>query len=218
MQSKGDDPAQFAQILQVVRGALCASRDGAPGPPSIQAPHPGSHISLYPVLGRRKFVLTEGGIGHHLCFPHITIVSGGVAIAALHPNERLSRFSGRPVSARGSCLPESAMDQHAVIIANANGFIQFWSAGAVSLFGHAAIDAVGKRLDLVVPPDLREMHWKGFGHAMQTASMNGEGTFFDIPGLCSNGGIRPLRGQLHLLRDENRMAIGAMAIFTAATG
>jgi len=108
------------------------------------------------------------------------------------------------------------MDQHAVIIANSRGIIQFWSAGAVSLFGHAAIDAVGKKLDLVVPPDLRDMHWKGFGHAMETASMNGEGTFFDIPGLRRDGQVRPLRGQLHLLRDENKKAIGAMAIFTAA--
>ena len=107
------------------------------------------------------------------------------------------------------------MDQHAIIVADANGVIQLWSAGAAALFGHEATDAVGKRLDLVVPPDLREMHWKGFGHAMKTASMNGEGTFFDIPGLDRDGEIRPLRGQLHVLRDENRMAIGAMAIFTS---
>jgi len=107
------------------------------------------------------------------------------------------------------------MDQYAIIIANADGVIQFWSAGAVSLFGHPAIDAVGRKLDLVVPPDLRATHWKGFGHAMQTASMNGEGEFFDAPGLCSDGQVRTLRGQLHLLRDENRAAIGAMAVFTA---
>ena len=97
------------------------------------------------------------------------------------------------------------MDQHAIVIANSDGVIQLWSAGAESLFGHAAADAVGKRLDLMVPPDLREMHWKGFG----------QGTFFDIPGLLSDGKARPLRGQLHLLRDENKKAIGAMAIFTA---
>src|SRR6478735_12784035 len=100
------------------------------------------------------------------------------------------------------------MDQYAIIIANADGVIQFWSAGAVSLFGHAAIDAVGKKLDLVVPPDLRDMHWKGFGHAMQTASMNGEGVFFDAPGLCRDGQVRTLRGQLRLLRDEDNKAIG----------
>ena len=110
------------------------------------------------------------------------------------------------------------MEQHAIIIVNAQGVIQFWSTGAVSLFGHAAIDAVGRKLDLVVPHDLREMHWKGFGHAMQTASMTNEGAFFDIPGLRSDGQVRPLRGQLRLLRDEDSKAIGAMAIFTAAAG
>lgn len=106
------------------------------------------------------------------------------------------------------------MDQHAIIIADAAGVIQLWSAGAAMLFGHPASDAVGKSLDLVVPPDLREMHWKGFGHAMQTGNMNGEGTFFDIPGLCRDGQVRTLRGQLRLLRDESNNAIGAIAIFT----
>lgn len=112
-------------------------------------------------------------------------------------------------------MDQHGMDQHAIVIANADGVIQLWSPGAALLFGHPAADAIGKRLDLVVPPDLREMHWKGFGHAMETASMNGEGTFFDIPGLCRDGQVRTLRGQLHLLRDESSKAIGAMAIFTA---
>jgi PAS domain S-box-containing protein len=107
------------------------------------------------------------------------------------------------------------MDQHAIIIADAGGVIQLWSAGAASLFGHQAADAIGRKLDLVVPPDFRDLHWKGFGHAMKTASMNGEGSFFDAPALCNGGEVRTLRGQLHVLRDENGMAIGAMAIFTS---
>ncbi|MFB9266376.1 PAS domain-containing protein [Bradyrhizobium erythrophlei] len=105
------------------------------------------------------------------------------------------------------------MDQHAIIIANADGVIQLWSAGAVSLFGHDAANAVGRKLDLVIPQEFRDLHWKGFGHAMKMAAVNGEGAFFDIPGLC-NGEVRTLRGQLHVLRDEGKAAIGAMAIFT----
>jgi PAS domain S-box-containing protein len=107
------------------------------------------------------------------------------------------------------------MDQHAIIIADAGGVIQLWSAGASSLFGYPAADAIGKKLDLVVPQDLREGHWHGFGHAMKTGEANGEGTFFDAPALCSSGEVKTLRGQLHVLRDENRIAIGAMAIFTS---
>jgi PAS domain S-box-containing protein len=107
------------------------------------------------------------------------------------------------------------MDQHAIIIADATGVIRLWSSGASALFGYPATDAVGKKLDLVVPPDLREAHWNGFGHAMKTGSVGGEGAFFDAPALCRGGEVKTLRGQLHVLRDENRMAIGAMAIFTS---
>ena len=108
------------------------------------------------------------------------------------------------------------MDHHAIIVADASGVIQLWSGGASALFGYPATDAVGKKLDLVVPEDLREAHWHGFGHAMKTGSANGEGTFFDAPALCSSGEVKTLRGQLHVLRDEGKAAIGAMAIFTSS--
>ena len=68
------------------------------------------------------------------------------------------------------------MNQHAIIIADADGVIRLWSAGAAALFGYAAADAAGQKLDLVVPPEFRSAHWKGFGHAMKTGSANGEGT------------------------------------------
>jgi len=109
---------------------------------------------------------------------------------------------------------ECAMDQHAIIIADAGGVIRLWSAGAAALFAHQAAQAVGSKLDLVVPPEFRDAHWNGFGHAMVTGSANGEGTFFDAPVLCGSGEVKTFRGQLHVLRDESRTPIGAMAIFT----
>ncbi len=108
------------------------------------------------------------------------------------------------------------MDKHAIIIADASGVIQLWNAGAASLFGYPVKDAVGKKLDLVVPETLRGAHWTGFGHAMSTGSANGEGTFFDAPVRCSSGETKTFRGQLHVLRNESKKAIGAMAIFTSA--
>ncbi|HEY6023151.1 MAG TPA: PAS domain-containing protein [Pseudolabrys sp.] len=108
------------------------------------------------------------------------------------------------------------MEKHAIVIADASGVIQLWNANAAILFGYPAEDAVGKKLDLVVPDEFRSAHWAGFGHAMSTASANGEGTFFDAPVLCSSGDTKTFRGQLHILRNENKKAIGAMAIFTSA--
>ena len=108
------------------------------------------------------------------------------------------------------------MEKHAIIIADSNGVIQMWNDGAAALFGYPLKDAIGKKLDLVVPATFRSAHWAGFSHAMSTGSANGEGTFFDAPVLCSSGDTRTFRGQLHVLRNEEKKAIGAMAIFTSA--
>jgi PAS domain S-box-containing protein len=108
------------------------------------------------------------------------------------------------------------MDKHAIIVADANGVIQLWNVGAADLFGYAVNDAVGRKLDLVVPETFRNAHWAGFGHAMSTGSANGEGSFFDAPVLCSSGEIKTFRGQLHVLRNEEKKAIGAMAIFISS--
>jgi len=108
------------------------------------------------------------------------------------------------------------MEKHAIIIADASGVIQLWNDGAAALFGYPVKDAVGRKLDLVVPETFRSMHWTGFGHAMSTGKANGEGTFFDAPVLCSSGDTKTFRGQLHVLRNEDKKAIGAMAIFTSA--
>jgi PAS domain S-box-containing protein len=108
------------------------------------------------------------------------------------------------------------MNQHAIVIADTTGVIQLWSPGATALFGYPATEAVGKKLDLVVPDQFREAHWTGFGHAMKTASTQAEGVFFDAPVLCGSGETKTFRGQLHVLRNEDKAAIGAMAIFTAS--
>lgn len=107
------------------------------------------------------------------------------------------------------------MDQHAIIIADQDGVIRLWSEGAERLIGHASADAVGRKLDLIVPQELRAQHWTGFGRVMDGGAFGGAGQFFDLPVLCRDGETKTLRGQLHVLRNEASHAIGAMAIFTA---
>jgi PAS domain S-box-containing protein len=106
------------------------------------------------------------------------------------------------------------MDNHAIIIADRTGVIQFWSPGAAKLIGHSPQEAVGQKLDLVVPQALREQHWHGFHKAMATGVAGiPAGEFFDLP-IQTRNGEKTFRGQLHVLRDEDKSAIGAMAIFT----
>ena len=75
-------------------------------------------------------------------------------------------------------------------------------------------EAVGQKLDIVVPSQLRDNHWKGFHGAMSSGAAGGEGQFFDVPGLHKTGEVKTLRVQLHLLRDDRKAPFGAMAIFT----
>jgi PAS domain S-box-containing protein len=42
----------------------------------------------------------------------------------------------------------------AVIYAGADGVIGFWNAGAEALFGHSPVEALGKRVDLIVPEEI----------------------------------------------------------------
>jgi PAS domain S-box-containing protein len=105
------------------------------------------------------------------------------------------------------------MQNHAIIISDAKGIIRVWSEGAETLFGYTGNEAIGRRVDLVVPPHLRDDHWKGFDRAMRSGGAGGEGQFFDIPGLHKAGEVKTFRAQLHLLRDEQKIPIGAMVIF-----
>jgi PAS domain S-box-containing protein len=107
------------------------------------------------------------------------------------------------------------MDQHAIIIADRNGVITLWSKGAERLIGHSAAEAVGQKLDLIVPQEFRIQHWHGFGKVMDGGPVASAGQFFDLPVHCRGGETRTLRGQLHVLRGEDSGAIGAMAIFSA---
>jgi PAS domain-containing protein len=42
----------------------------------------------------------------------------------------------------------------------------FWNDGAERLLGFPRARALGARLDLIIPPHLRERHWAGFKHAL----------------------------------------------------
>ena len=113
-------------------------------------------------------------------------------------------------------LDGKTLQNHAVVVADKSGVIHMWSAGAQGLFGYSAEQALGKKLDLVVPEEYRAQHWAGFNRAMETGAADMAGQPFDLPILCSNGELRVFKGLFVLLRDAQAATIGAMAIFNRA--
>jgi len=109
-------------------------------------------------------------------------------------------------------------DTHAVILADAAGIIRIWSAGAERLFGYDAAAAIGRTLDLIVPPAYRERHWAGFRAAVANGRTQYPDAAANIPVLCRDGTVTRLPGRLIFLRDARERSIGAMAIFVANGG
>ena len=55
----------------------------------------------------------------------------------------------------------------ALIFIDRAGVIRAWNAGAEALFGFAAVQTLGQSVDMIIPPHLREAHWRGFHRAIE---------------------------------------------------
>jgi PAS domain S-box-containing protein len=103
----------------------------------------------------------------------------------------------------------------AVILAEPSGVIRSWNSGAEALFGHAAADAIGQKLDLIVPLEFRERHWAGYRAAMAAGDGNIDHGAFNIPALHRDGTVMRVEVRLMVLHDARNRAAGAMAVFVA---
>jgi PAS domain S-box-containing protein len=76
-----------------------------------------------------------------------------------------------------SKLAEKILDQaaDAVICADRTGTIIRWNHASAALFGYSAEEALGQRVDLIVPEHLRAAHWSGFDAAMTNGATKLQG-------------------------------------------
>ena len=56
----------------------------------------------------------------------------------------------------------------AVIVSDVEGRVVVWNAAAERLFGWTEAEAMGQRMDMIVPERLRKRHWDGYDKSMQT--------------------------------------------------
>jgi PAS domain S-box-containing protein len=56
----------------------------------------------------------------------------------------------------------------AVVVCDAKGHVIVWNPGAERLFGWTAAEAMGQRMDMIVPERLRKRHWDGYDQSMAT--------------------------------------------------
>lgn len=112
-------------------------------------------------------------------------------------------------------LVEEAQD--AIIVADRQGVIQLWNAGAEAVFGYPARDAIGQTLDLIIPERLRERHWEGFRRAMATGVVRYGRELLSVPAVRADGARISVEFSIVLLRDDRGELLGVGAILRDVT-
>jgi PAS domain S-box-containing protein len=106
----------------------------------------------------------------------------------------------------------------AVVVTDAEGIIRVWNPGAERIFGHAAAEAVGQSLDLIIPERLRERHWQGFHEVVRTGrSRYGAGDLLAVPGIRKDGQRISLEFTIVPFHDDGGKIAGMAAVMRDVT-
>lgn len=106
----------------------------------------------------------------------------------------------------------------AIVFADASGLIQVWNQGATRLFGHAAAEAIGQTLDLIIPANLRQRHWDGYHATMRTGQTRyGDGQVLSVPAQRKDGTRISVEFTVVPFTDDAGTMIGIAAVMRDAT-
>jgi PAS domain S-box-containing protein len=106
----------------------------------------------------------------------------------------------------------------AIVVVDRTGRIVHWNEEAEEYFGYANAEAVGQRVDLIVPEDQRDRHWEGFDRVMAGGERHLEGAAINLPVRHRNGDVLAFPARFNHLFDPHGHAVGAVAVFGARHG
>ena len=105
----------------------------------------------------------------------------------------------------------------AIVAANPEGVIQLWNPGAEAMFGYRADEAVGQKLDLIVPESFRERHWTGYYGVMQTGTSRYGSQMLSVPAVRKDGTRISIEFHVVVLHDPAGALAGMAAIVRDVT-
>jgi PAS domain S-box-containing protein len=106
----------------------------------------------------------------------------------------------------------------AVIFADADGKIRVWNQGATRIFGFTEADVLGQSLDIIIPENLRERHWRGYDNTMRTGqSRYGAGDLLSVPAMRKDGTRISVEFTIVPFTDDAGQMIGIAAIMRDVT-
>ncbi|MCZ8522135.1 PAS domain S-box protein [Paenibacillus mucilaginosus] len=84
-----------------------------------------------------------------------------------------------------------------IVLADSESNIVLWSKGAENLFGYTEAEAVGQRLDIIIPESYREAHWLGMQRYLRTGERRVIGRAVELEGLRKDGTVFPIELSLN---------------------
>jgi len=105
----------------------------------------------------------------------------------------------------------------AIMAADRDGMVIYWNRGAELIFGHAAAEAVGQSLDLIIPENLRGRHWEGYRQVMASGETKYTTGLLSAPGMTKDGRRVSLEFSIVLLRDEGGAMCGSGTVIRDVT-
>jgi len=99
----------------------------------------------------------------------------------------------------------------AVILAGTDGLVSFWNAAAERVFGFSAEKAIGESLDLIIPEQFREAHWKGFDHALGEGDTKYRGQALATRAVRADGETIYVELSFAIVKDGEGTVLGALA-------
>lgn len=134
-------------------------------------------------------------------------------------NESGNTDEGDPVSESSSTVDQAWLTKavvtespEAIVVTDPQGRIDLWNAGAANMFGYSAEDALGASLDLIIPVKLRDRHWRGYEHTMQTGVTKYGDTLLGVPATHQDGRQLSIEFSVALLRDDAGTIVGIAAV------
>ena len=107
--------------------------------------------------------------------------------------------------------------QDAILIADREGIIRYWNAGAERILGFTADEAIGQSLDLFIPEKLRGRHWEGYHRVMASGETKYKTGLLSSPGIRKDGSQVSLEFSMVLLHDEQGTMQGCASIMRDVT-
>ncbi|BCW90770.1 hypothetical protein sos41_39450 [Alphaproteobacteria bacterium SO-S41] len=104
----------------------------------------------------------------------------------------------------------AATSPDSIICTDAEGSITMWNAAAERMFGYAAGEAVGQKIDLIIPDHLRDEIYEDRLRVTAGGSSRLVGRTNDMLGLRKDGSLFPGELSLSMWREDGDLSFGAI--------